>query len=112
MAGTKPNKTSFKKGQSGNPKGRPPKGETLTDILRKQLDESAEFKDAKGKKTRKQLKEIISQRLISLAMSGDVSSLKYIFDRTDGYPTQAAKVETEMSVIVKAPEPEEDDEGE
>ncbi|MBP8661511.1 MAG: hypothetical protein KBI09_11440 [Mesotoga sp.] len=68
--------------------------------------------DKNGKPSKKKFKEIISQRLISLAMSGDVSSLKYIFDRTDGYPTQAAKVEAELSVIVKAPEPEEEEEGE
>lgn len=108
----KKTRTSFKPGQSGNPNGRPPKGESLTEILKTQLDEYVRDKD--GKLTKKTYREIISQRLIALAASGDVSCLKYVFDRTDGYPTQAAKVETELSVVVKAPEPEpdEDEEGE
>ncbi len=110
MANKTATKTSFRKGQSGNPKGRPPKGESLTELLRAQLEDYVP--DKNGKPSKKKFKEIISQRLISLAMSGDVSSLKYIFDRTDGYPTQAAKVEAELSVIVKAPEPEEEEEGE
>lgn len=107
---TKAKRTSFKPGQSGNPNGRPPKGESLTEILKSQLDDYVRDKD--GKPTKKTYREIISQRLIALAASGDVSCLKYVFDRTDGYPTQAAKVETEMSIVVKAPDPEEDDEGE
>lgn len=65
----------FKKGQSGNPAGRPKKGEALTDILKAFLDK----KD--GSKTRKQQ---LVERLYDLAMAGEVSAMKYIFDRIDG----------------------------
>ena len=70
----------FQKGQSGNPKGRPKKGETMTDLLRKKLDIP---KTSREKLTRK---EKIIEKLLILAEAGDLSALKYVFDRIDGKP--------------------------
>jgi len=66
---------SFKKGQCGNPNGRPKKGETFTDIMNATID-----------------KDAIVKKLEQLAMKGDITALKYICDRIDGTPTQAVKV--------------------
>lgn len=61
----------FAPGNKGGP-GRPPKGECLTDILREKVD-----------------KEAIAERLIELAMErGDITALKYIYDRIDGKPVE------------------------
>lgn len=65
-------KTAWKPGQSGNPKGRPPKGETLTDALKEQVDKKA-----------------IAEKLCEMAMEGDIGALKYIYDRIDGRPIES-----------------------
>ena len=76
----------FKKGKSGNPRGRPRKGETLTDLLREKLETT---KTTRDKLTRK---EKITEKLLSLAESGDLAALKYIFDRVDGRPTESIEL--------------------
>lgn len=59
-------------GQSGNPAGRPPKGEALTDVLKSKIN-----------------KEEIADKLIEIAMEkGDLAALKYIYDRVDGRPKE------------------------
>jgi len=72
------NKGSWPKGQSGNPKGRLKKGETLTDNLREHID-----------------KDEIAQKLIKLMRKGNVAATKYIYDRLDGKPQQTIKVGSE-----------------
>lgn len=104
MAGTKPNSTSFKPGKSGNPKGRPKKGETMTDIIKGVLEE--EFRDNKGNKIT--FKIAMARKAAFLAVQGDMTAFKYLCDRLDGYPIQAAKVEGELNITVGMPEPPED----
>ena len=76
----------FSKGKSGNPQGRPKKGETLTDLLREKIEAP---KTAKEKLTRK---EKIIEKLIELAETGDLSALKYLFDRIDGRPKESIEL--------------------
>jgi len=76
----------FSKGQSGNPQGRPKKGETLTDLLREKIEVP---KTAKEKLTRK---ERIIEQLITLAEGGDLAALKYLFDRIDGRPKESIEL--------------------
>jgi len=71
--------------QNINRKGRPRKAECLTDILKAQGD--LEDVDANGKRISR--KQAIAQKLWSMAMSGDVTALKYLYDRVDGKPTQS-----------------------
>jgi ribosomal protein L17 len=76
----------FTKGQSGNPQGRPKKGETLTDLLREKIEAP---KTSKEKQTRK---DRIIEELITLAEGGDLAALKYIFDRIDGRPKESIEL--------------------
>ncbi len=77
----------FQPGVSGNPNGRPRKGQTMTDILEKTLKKKTVKMDGRlisGK-------EAAAMKLLQLAMKGDVAALKYIFDRVDGKPNQTVK---------------------
>ena len=76
----------FSKGKSGNPQGRPKKGETLTDLLRERIEVP---KTAKEKLTRK---DRIIEQLITLAEGGDLAALRYVFDRIDGRPKESIEL--------------------
>jgi hypothetical protein len=76
----------FEKGDPRiNRRGRPRKGKSLTEALNQRLDEP----DASGK-TRKTL---IAEKLVELALTGDVPALRYIFDRLDGRPRQTVNID-------------------
>lgn len=74
----------FVKGQSGNPGGRPKKGTSFSDVIRAKLDEEVVI-DGKPTKNR----DAISQKLINMAIGGDIAALKYCMDRMEGTPKQS-----------------------
>ena len=76
----------FSKGKSGNPQGRPKKGQALTDLLREKIETK---KTNREKLTRK---EKIIEKLITLAEGGDIAALKYLFDRLDERPTETVEM--------------------
>lgn len=86
-------KGGWQPGQSGNPKGRPRKEESLTDLLR---DEALleDVKDGEGYVTRKQA---LSKKLWSMALGGDMCAIRYVYDRIDGKPEQYQNHDLEMS---------------
>jgi hypothetical protein len=67
----------FKKGESGNPSGRP-KLTRLTDALREQL---AEINPDAPEET---IAEEIAKTLIKLALSGEIAAIRECFDRSEG----------------------------
>lgn len=71
---------AFVKGQSGNPAGRPPMKE-VQQIFKDFLLGEAEFKDAKGKATKRVRLEMIMQRLFKDAMAGKASSTDILLER-------------------------------
>ena len=86
--------TSWKPGQSGNPKGAPKKDNTLTGALREMAD-----------------KQALGEKLIALAMEGNVAALKYVYDRVDGMPRQHIEMSNEkdeewLEYLRGGPEPE------
>jgi hypothetical protein len=62
-------------GSSGNPRGRPRKGTSLTEMLRTRLG-------------RKALREELADVLMQLALSGNLRAIELILDRTEGKVTQ------------------------
>ena len=79
----------FVKGQSGNPGGRPKRGETLTDILRR-LGDVQDVNFNGNQIARKQaLAEAIWQKAI---VDKDFQSIKYLYDRMDGTPAQSVEI--------------------
>ncbi len=80
------NKGQFKKGQSGNPSGRP-KNQTFTKELRMFMNELDPVMGV-------QRLEYIVSVLFSKACEGDLSAIKMIMDRVDGLPTQHVETRT------------------
>ena len=70
---------TFKKGTSGNPNGRPKKGFAISDIL-DELGDKVISKDYDSKT----MKEMILEKVYNMALEGDLNSIKFIADRTEG----------------------------
>ena len=89
--------TSFKKGQSGNPKGRPKKGLSWAEAFR-ELGEKKKieicFTDKENKKVEWQYKSKTNLRkaIVSIvymhALKGDIKAIQLIVDRVEGKPIQ------------------------
>jgi hypothetical protein len=79
----------FKKGETGNPSGRP-KLTKLTEALREQL---AEEMPSAPERT---VAEAIARALIREAMSGNVQAAREIADRTEGKPKQSIDVDLQV----------------
>ena len=78
-SGNVTNLKSWKKGQSGNPKGRPRKEDCLTSLLKEEIEEICP-KD----KEKRTWKELIVLATMQLAMKGNATALKEIWERMDG----------------------------
>jgi hypothetical protein len=66
---------AWKPGQSGNPNGRPPAGESFAEALRERLT-------ARHRKK-------LADKVIALALAGDIRAMVFIRDTLDGRPVQA-----------------------
>lgn len=77
----------WKKGQSGNPKGRPPKDLTLTSLLKDEIDKICPA-DKEGR-TWRHLLVIATMRL---AIKGESAALKEVWQRLDGRVPQQMDV--------------------
>ncbi len=80
----------FKKGETGNPSGRP-KLTKLTEALREQLAETSP--DA----PEETIAEQIARALISEAKIGNVQAIREIGDRTEGKPKQAIDLDLQIN---------------
>ena len=88
--------------QDINRNGRPKKEYCLTDILKEQ----GNIKDVESKEGMISRKEAIGKKLWAMAMGGDVTALKYLYDRVDGKPlqtieAQVIKRQTDLSNLSK-----------
>ncbi|MFZ0640626.1 MAG: DUF5681 domain-containing protein, partial [Candidatus Acidiferrales bacterium] len=77
----------WKKGQSGNPSGRP-KSKTLSDAYKNKLEESVP-NDPEGRTWA----ELIAEAQVRDAVRGNVQAAREIADRTEGRPRQAIDFE-------------------
>jgi len=69
--------TTWKPGiPSPNPKGRPPKDHSITDTIKAMMDEKPEIKRALG------------QKILQMALEGDVVAMKTLWNYMDGMPIQ------------------------
>jgi hypothetical protein len=74
----------WQKGQSGNPKGRPEKGCSITELVKEML--------ANDPKTKRRLVKM----LLGKAMAGDLHAMKLVMQYVDGMPVQQQVVDANI----------------
>ncbi len=77
-----PKEHRFKKGQSGNPKGKKPGTLSLTHIMKNLLVEAIQLKDGKSM----QAAEALARSIYKRAMSGNDKMSQLIWNYMDGMP--------------------------
>jgi hypothetical protein len=89
-----------------NRKGRPKKGECMTDILNWALDQKRQITDGEtGKEKSLLLRHLLAEKLISKAVDeGDVAAIKYIYDRLDGKPKETVELSAKRNDIPDDPD--------
>jgi hypothetical protein len=85
----------FKKGASGNPDGRPPKGWTWADLLR---EEAEKIDETDPKKARK-VKHAVVNAVMEKAKKGDVQAFHEVADRMDGKAMQTTDITSQGDKI-------------
>lgn len=80
------NQTSFKKGQSGNPKGAPKRDWSWSSVLEKAVQKAIKLKKT-GKNVT--VKEIVAESLVDQAIKGNVRASIALMNRMDGVPQQS-----------------------
>ena len=77
--GKPPKKNQFKKGQSGNPKGRPKKSRNRSALMEEELNQQIKVKE--GNKTITMSKsEAVVKQLINKGIKGDLRAVKIVLD--------------------------------
>lgn len=82
------NLTPFKKGQSGNPNGRPKGSISITTKLKDILSKKLDYKDPFSMSTeKKEIREIMALELVRQALQGkNLKAIQEIMDRVEGKP--------------------------
>ena len=83
------NKTSFKKGQVANPKGRPKKGYSITAYFKEFL------------KANPEVREKIAKAIEDKAAKGDMAAIKLLWNYMDGLPTQPTDITSKGEKVDK-----------
>ena len=89
--------TKFKKGQSGNPKGRPKESFSLLTILKRELQQIPP--ELKGKERKMYADMLVKKQLYKAIIEGDEQSIKLIWNYVEGVPK--GNLEIEMPEITK-----------
>ena len=78
----------WKKGVSGNPRGRPKKRDTLTSLLKEEIK-----KICPADRQKRTYEELMVLATLQLAMKGNAVALKEVWERLDGKVLQTEKVQ-------------------
>lgn len=85
--GHPPRHTQFKKGQSGNPKGRPRGSLNIATILARTLREKVVVNENGRRRTITKLEAAVKQ-IVNKAAAGDAAAIKYLFGLTQTVEAQ------------------------
>lgn len=81
--GKPPKARQFKKGESGNPRGRPPKSKNMNTLLDEELDRLITLRDGNGVR-QISTREAIVKQMIQGALKGDLRQLQFLFRHLEG----------------------------
>ncbi len=81
----------WKKGQSGNPKGRP-KGTSIARAIRALLEDGVKGDD---------LQKALARVAISRALNGDVRFYQMVLERTDGKVVDKVETDSTVEIVVR-----------
>lgn len=81
--GRPPKATRFKKGQSGNPRGRPKTSKNLDTLLETELEAKITVREG-GEEKQFSKREAIIKRIVQGALAGDIRQLHFLFRYLDG----------------------------
>ena len=85
---------AWQKGQSGNPRGSKPE-KLIRDAIALALNEKVEVRDGDNNvQTVKKLR-LVAQRVVDMAVEGDLGAIKEVADRMDGRPVQQVDMTVE-----------------
>ena len=84
--GRPPRKSQFKKGQSGNPKGRPKGAKNFATALSAELNGRIAISE-NGKRRKISRREVIAKQLVNRAVTGDHKALPILFNETRAFET-------------------------
>jgi uncharacterized protein DUF5681 len=98
----------WKKGISGNPRGRPKKEDCLTSLLRAEIQ-----KACPADREKRTWKELVVRATLQLAMKGNATALKEVWERLDGKVLQTERLQLgedgkQITISVVYPEDEAD----
>src|ERR1035438_3558928 len=77
----------WKKGTSGNPRGRPKKQDCLTNLLREEIK-----KICPADREKRTWKELVVRATLQLAMTGNATAVKEVWERMDGKVLQTERL--------------------
>ena len=83
-----PADSRWKKGVSGNPRGRPKKQDCLTSLLKEEI-----AKICPADRQKRTWLELLVLATLQLAMKGNATALKEVWERLDGKVLQTGKVQ-------------------
>jgi hypothetical protein len=76
--GKPPEQTKFKKGASGNPKGRPKGSKNFNTIFERAFNEKVAVTDSKGRKRNITMLELSAKQLANIAGKGNLPAIKIV----------------------------------
>ena len=88
----------FKKGQSGNSKGRPKGSLSLVSLLKEELEKFIKTADKKERVT--YAKALIRKVLKKAIVDEDIQMMKDILNRVDGMPKQAIEMDNKGGIEI------------
>ena len=95
--GNPKNLKPFKKGQSGNPEGRPPIVKELREFLQEKLSEPDPQKAGKTNL------EALAERLFQMGQKGNLKAIELVFNYAYGKPKENESNSNECRVIMPKP---------
>jgi hypothetical protein len=101
--GKPPRHTRFAKGQSGNPRGRPPGAKSFTTLLEEALNERVLVAENGGRRKVSKRQAIVTQ-LVNRAATADFRAMKMLFDFARDTERQIESASPESAAFTEADE--------